>query len=328
MLPDVEAEDTVDDLPERGDSKTDSLINGTDLEAMKTEAGRFGETGTMEEKSTGGEGNLFLNGNPSPRGNEPNKGGKKFPFMPVSLGILGVCLLLMVTSGSEEGGFEETLPYLEESATSPMEDEVLSLLEDDLLEEEESLLSLEEHLEEETLPVEEAVVLPSFTPKIKEMFSICELAVLETRYNNVAKYKEEKASFFGKETHFWVEYTGIVQIGVDLSHVDIQLTDNVVTIYLPKTTVLSSKVDESSLTESSYIYGNKSKAADAAIQVEAITFAQNQMFEIAMSDTSLLNVAQQRVQLLLESYIRNVGELTGVDYEIQWILLDENGKRL
>lgn len=338
MLPDFDAdgEDKVDILPENGDTATNALEHGSNLVESEERGGLSGASGEMGETKTGIE-ETSSGGSSLSLDESKTSGEKKGSFLPICLGILCVSLVLMVTSDSQEGGFEETLPYVSESPVLPLEEEGVSLLEGKE-EAEESFLVLEEDAPEEDdvpeeeeiepLPAEEQVVLPAFTPKIKEMFSICELAVIETSYNNVAKYKEEKSSFFGKETHFWVEYTGIVQIGVDLTHVNIQLKDDLVTIHLPKTTVLSSKVDESSLTESSYIYGNKSKGADAAIQVEAIAFAQNQMFEIAMSDTSLLNVAQQRVQLLLESYIRNVGELTGVAYEILWIWLDENGKQL
>ena len=55
-------------------------------------------------------------------------------------------------------------------------------------------------------------------PQVSQMKAICELAVMDCYYHNVAKFTEkdaEGALFWKKDKHFWVEYSGIV-IGCSL----------------------------------------------------------------------------------------------------------------
>lgn len=162
-------------------------------------------------------------------------------------------------------------------------------------------------------------------PQVSQMKSICELAVMDCYYHNVAKYFEEDAESFlwwTKDKHFWIEYSGIVTFGVDVSQVEIDVKDSQVIISLPKAKVLECKADSSSLTEESYIMAQDSAAIEAEDEIAALAEAQKQLEKIASSDTMLLTEAQQRVQRLLEDYIINVGKVVGKEYNIKWILED------
>lgn len=89
-------------------------------------------------------------------------------------------------------------------------------------------------------------------PEISHMKSITELAAMEVYYHNVAKYKEEDAQgilLWKKDKHFWIEYSGIVKIGIDTSLLNIIVEENEVTISVPEAKVLDVKVDEKSLTK-------------------------------------------------------------------------------
>ena len=89
-------------------------------------------------------------------------------------------------------------------------------------------------------------------PKASQMKSICELATMECYYHNVAKYKEENAEgvlWWKKDKVFWIEYSGVVKIGIDASLVNIVIDADSVSITLPEATVLSCRVDSSSLTK-------------------------------------------------------------------------------
>ena len=82
---------------------------------------------------------------------------------------------------------------------------------------------------------EEAV--PEIAPQVSRMRSICELAVMECYYHNVAKYMEEDAAgiwLWKKDKHFWIEYSGVVELGVDASLVSMELQGDTVTITLPE----------------------------------------------------------------------------------------------
>ena len=57
-------------------------------------------------------------------------------------------------------------------------------------------------------------------PKVSQMKSICELAVMECYYHNVAKFKEENVEgilWWQKDKHFWIEYSGVVKLGIGVS---------------------------------------------------------------------------------------------------------------
>lgn len=168
-------------------------------------------------------------------------------------------------------------------------------------------------------------------PQEAQMRSICELATLECYYHNVAKYKEEDAEgilLWKKDKHFWMEYEGVVTLGIDASLVTIDVNETDVSITIPKARILDCKVNEESLTPESIIVAKKSADVKAEDQMLAFAEAQGKMQETAAADTTLLANAQQRAQKLLEDYVNNIGNVTGQQYNIKWIYVDETGKPL
>ena len=168
-------------------------------------------------------------------------------------------------------------------------------------------------------------------PQETQMRSICELATLECYYHNVAKYKEEDAEgilLWKKDKHFWMEYEGVVTLGIDASLVTIDVNGTEVSITIPKARILDCKVNEESLTPESIIVAQKSADVKAEDQMLAFAEAQGKMQETAAADTTLLANAQQRAQKLLEDYVNNIGNVTGQQYNSKWIYVDETGKPL
>ena len=164
------------------------------------------------------------------------------------------------------------------------------------------------------------------TPRVSQMKAICELSVMECYYHNVAKFYEEDAEtflFWSKDKEFWIEYGGIVKLGIDASDVAIEVDGDVVSITLPEATVLGCEVDQTTLGEDAYIVADGSAKVTADDQTEAFAAAQKDMEETAAQDTTLLTMARQRVQQLLEEYIRNLSEASGQSYTIQWQDADE-----
>lgn len=164
-------------------------------------------------------------------------------------------------------------------------------------------------------------------PKTSQMKAICELAVMDCYYHNVAKYEMKDAEGFlwwTKDKNFWIEYSGVVTIGIDVSRVTVEVDGTKVTISIPAAEVLSYTVDSSSLTEDSYIVAKDSAAIEAEDEIEAFSVAQADLEATASQDTALLASAQQQAQQLLEDYITNIGKATGKSYSIEWIYLDEN----
>ena len=164
-------------------------------------------------------------------------------------------------------------------------------------------------------------------PKTSQMKAICELAVMDCYYHNVAKYELKDAEGFlwwTKDKNFWIEYSGVVTVGIDVSRVTVEVDGTKVTISIPAAEVLRYTVDSSSLTEDSYIVAKDSAAIEAEDEIEAFSVAQADLEATASQDTALLASAQQQAQQLLEDYITNIGKATGKSYSIEWIYLDEN----
>lgn len=164
-------------------------------------------------------------------------------------------------------------------------------------------------------------------PKTSQMKAICELAVMDCYYHNVAKYELKDAEGFlwwTKDKNFWIEYSGVVTLGVDVSRLTVEVDGTKVTISIPAAEVLSCTVDSSSLTEDSYIVAQDSAAIEAEDEIAAFSVAQADLEATASKDTALLASAQQQAQQLLEDYITNIGKATGKSYSIEWIYLDEN----
>ena len=167
--------------------------------------------------------------------------------------------------------------------------------------------------------------IKNIAPETSQMKSICELAVMECYYHNVAKYKEENATgilWWEKDRHFWMEYAGVVTIGVDTSLMNIEVKDENVTITIPPAKVLGCKVDETTLTEDSFIVAQNSAKVEAEHQTEAFKSAKDKLESEAKSNFTLLAAAQQRVQKLLEDYVINIGNSVGKTYKIKWIYLE------
>ena len=171
--------------------------------------------------------------------------------------------------------------------------------------------------------------LANMEPEVSQMKAICELAVMDCYYHNVAKFEEEDAEgflFWKKDKKFWIEYSGVVTLGIDVSQVEVEVTETQVTITMPPAEVQSCRVDSSSLTEESFIVADGSASIDAEDEVAAFDAAQTALEDTASRDSVLLANAQQRAQSLLEDYIKNVGNMVGKKYSIQWIYLDESGE--
>ena len=158
-------------------------------------------------------------------------------------------------------------------------------------------------------------------PKVSQAKAICELAVMDCYYHNVAKYFEEDASgiwLWKKDKKFWIEYSGVVRIGIDASLVQMEVKDKQVEITMPKARVMNCTVDAATLNTDSFIVASDSAKVEAEDQTKAFEEAQKNMEMEAAGDAALLANAQQRAQNLLEEYVKNVGSVTGTEYTITW----------
>lgn len=161
-------------------------------------------------------------------------------------------------------------------------------------------------------------------PIIKEsqMKEIAELSTLECSFHNVAKYHRDNASgwwIFSKDKDFWIEYTGIVKIGIDISLIKFTIDGNDVTIGIPPAQIQSCKVDESSFNEGCFIVADGSAKPTANDTIEALKKAQADMLDTVSQDSKLLESARDRAKQLLEDYVKNIGKLSETEYNVIFV---------
>lgn len=166
-----------------------------------------------------------------------------------------------------------------------------------------------------------------FEPDIVGVRDICKLATIECYYHNVAKLKkpgESKLLGITKSStrQLWIEYTGVVKIGIDFSKVRMEMDGYDVLVYMPEAEYIDMHILEDTLTPNSFYiseddsplwFENKITAED---QRKAIEDAQEKMREEVMANKTLLLNAEQRAQELIENYISNLGEACGITYNI------------
>lgn len=174
---------------------------------------------------------------------------------------------------------------------------------------------------------------PTVEPDVTEMRPSvnCPLWTATTiMWRSILKRMHRKAfwALEKKDKHFWIEYSGIVRMGIDVSLVKVEVEDMQVTITIPEAKVLKCTVDSESLSQNSYIVDENSAQVEAADEVLAVSEAQRQLEETAAKDKTLLANAQQRAKSLLEEYIKNIGEAVGEEYKIDWIYVDASGNPL
>ena len=165
-------------------------------------------------------------------------------------------------------------------------------------------------------------------PDFSSIKSVCELSTLKCYYHIVATYEKNAHGLlkvFGSGyKKIWIEYSGIVNLGIDINKVDISEpdTNNVITIKIPDAEVQSTSLDKSTLSEPLTDKGVFTKITTEE-KTEALSSAQQNMKETAQKDTSLLAQAKEHAKLILQGYINNLGEEFNEEYTIKWVDVSE-----
>lgn len=164
------------------------------------------------------------------------------------------------------------------------------------------------------------------TNEFSAVDKICELATLKCYYHDVAELKKEpKGPFklgvaqYGYKK-LWMEYDGIVQVGIDVNEVKVNSPDKdgVVRIYVPEARILdvSAQIDSMKDPISDTGWFTSIKTEEKA---EAFADAQTKMKEEAQSNGSILSQAQNNAKELLKQYVINVGKQINKQYTVQWV---------
>lgn len=154
--------------------------------------------------------------------------------------------------------------------------------------------------------------------------SVCELATLKCYYHNVAKDEEEaKGVFKGLGVGYkkiWTEYSGIVELGIDVSKVSVSEpnTKGVVKITIPDAEILAIDLDEESMSDPLTDTGFMTKISKEE-ETAALAAAQENMKKTAQENSALLKQAKERAKSVIEGYVKNVGEQIGEEYTVEWV---------
>ncbi len=176
------------------------------------------------------------------------------------------------------------------------------------------------------LTPDDAESVPQEMLQVSEMRAICELATQECYIRNVAKYNEEDvagALWWKKDKCFWIEYTGIVNLGIDVSLLTLLVEGDTAKVTLPPIEVLSSRIDETTLTEDSFIIAKDSVSPTADEQTALLAAANEAMCQDVRSNKVLINNAQKHAQTLLTNYINYMGQMEGKVYTIEWLYMPQ-----
>ncbi len=164
-------------------------------------------------------------------------------------------------------------------------------------------------------------------PQEEQVKAICQLAVLECDYHNLAKFEQKDASKFlwmTKDKRFWVEYSATTVLGIDVNQVSMELQGDVVNITLPKAQVLDCKVNGDSLSKDSYIVDKASAPVTAEDEVYAFQEAQDGLQKTVEADNNMMNLAQKRAEELLRNYVNSLAKATGTEYQVEFHYIEED----
>lgn len=164
-------------------------------------------------------------------------------------------------------------------------------------------------------------------PQEEQVKTICQLAVLECEYHNLAKFEQKDASKFLwmiKDKRFWVEYSATAVLGINVDQVSMELQGDVVNITLPKARVLNCKVNGDSLSKDSYIVDKDSAPVTAQDEVAAFQEAQDGLQKTVEADNNMMNLAQKRAEELLRNYVNSLAKATGTEYQVEFHYIEED----
>lgn len=154
-----------------------------------------------------------------------------------------------------------------------------------------------------------------------------DLVTLETYYHNVAEVTKEAgtgiAHWFEKDRKLWIEYTGIVKVGIDMSNVKINANGDQITVFIPKAEIIGKPdVLDEEFSRKSFIDSEDGLINKNKITIEdstkAMEVAQSTMQDSVKNDSQLLKTAQKRARNLIEEYINQFIGISDTLYSIKW----------
>lgn len=168
--------------------------------------------------------------------------------------------------------------------------------------------------------------IPNLEKNLSNMELIGDLIVHKIYYHNVADHKKDAQDgllhIFDKDRDLWVEYTGTVELGIDLTKVNVETKGNKVKVFIPKTKILTPNIEQNGknsfkfyTSKDGLLNGNELTMVDST---KAVQIAQEKMLETVKKDTQLLRTTQIRAKNIIEARIAMFSEMDESKYIIEW----------
>ena len=154
---------------------------------------------------------------------------------------------------------------------------------------------------------------------------ICELATLECFYHNAHEWSDAGNIIGYGERKLWIEYDGIVQVGINAGQIEISEPDanDVITVTIPEAIILDKDLDENSIKEidsQKLLLGFiQWSSVSAEHRRPAFAEAQEKMVTKASQNGTILDEAQERAKLIIEKTLISIGEDSGKQYKIKFV---------
>lgn len=163
-------------------------------------------------------------------------------------------------------------------------------------------------------------------PDFSGVIQIGELVTLKCFYHNVAEYEQQPTGLFQYGLFqvgykkFWIEYTGTVEMGIDISKVKIAQPDEegIVRVYIPEVEKFRVDHDSTSIQEPVFEKGVFTSITTEE-KTKALSQAQSNMEAAAKSDQLMIQRAHENAKTLIKQYIINVGISLEKEYDVVWV---------
>ena len=174
-------------------------------------------------------------------------------------------------------------------------------------------------------PTEPEEIYYDIEPEEVQIRSMCQLATLECYFNNVAISNKEVGSGIShwgeKSRQFWVEYSAVATLGIDIGDVKTVVQGSTVTVYLPEATLLEKiRIDQTQYKNAPIVSDSDSKFNKNNVTAQDVTDAINESLkkleEQVNNDKSLKNTAKDRAKSLIRNYIEKISKLSGKEYTV------------
>ena len=152
----------------------------------------------------------------------------------------------------------------------------------------------------------------------QQLQEISDLAVLEYNYTKVGKF-ENSLELNGwdiplTKKSFLLTYSGALQAGIDMSHIEISVDDKNITVLLPDVEIISNLIDEDSIE----VYDETKNIFNPISINDYKTFASNQksVVEEDAIENGFLSEAATRAQNAIRSFLEMIPQIKE-DYTIE-----------